>query len=128
MICQHHPAALCVNMNIRRSQSKVLEAASLGAFEQWLHTHVRRCFPEQYSLLGPLRTIAIIRYGTERAREYGLSAKNDIVTYIDMILLFDLHFDAMPWAQAILQKGEKAAGRTADALSQAAEAFLKQGA
>jgi hypothetical protein len=94
---------------IRKEQLDTLARAEAEKFEEWMHVHLKRFFPQQYETIGEPGVREVIRYAIVRAGTYGLTSKCDVCKYIDLTILFGRDFDLdlqFPWARDILRTQE----------------------
>src|SRR5579871_4593397 len=92
-------------MLVRTQQMETLSGASVDTFESRMTAHLRRCFPAKCEEMKEDGVHAVIQYGIERARGYGITAERDVCRYIDVMMVYGRDFDrdpALPWAGAIL--------------------------
>jgi len=90
---------------IRKKQMGVLEQGVLRDFGDSMVVHLERFFPQQCAVLGDDGVRETIRYGIERAKNYGLVDERDVCKYIDLMIVFGRDFDTSPktsWAGRIL--------------------------
>lgn len=67
--------------------------------------HVNRCFPQKAQSMKEAEVRETIRYGTNQAAQYAITAQRDVCKYIDLMFVFGRDFDrdpAEPWASAAL--------------------------
>jgi len=92
-------------MQIRPQQMETFSNVSQFSFEHRMEAHLRRCSPEECRKLGSDGLRETIRYGIERAKNYGIVLERDVCKYIDVMFAFGHEFDSdpeLPWASGIL--------------------------
>lgn len=104
---------------IRREQMDVLAAASREQFEENVMAHLRRVWPDDTASMSDEVLLQWVRYGAERGARYEVDTEFDVARYIDVMFLFDAHFDenpSLPWAAEILQAPHLDGRQRVDAL------------
>jgi len=92
-------------MVIHPAQMAAFSQSATERFESRMLEHLNTCFPEQCRAWGEPKVRSTIRYGTERASAYGITAQRDVCRYIDLMVLFGPDFDrdsSLPWLSAVL--------------------------
>lgn len=92
-------------LQIREEQRNVLREAVLAGFEDRMLAHFKTYYGVQCQLIGDEQTRAVIRHGTERAREYAITSQRGVCHFINLMLLLGGNFDQdvqLPWARRIL--------------------------
>jgi hypothetical protein len=87
--------------NLRKEQLKIFEAVAAKDLEQRMVAHSRERFPKQCAVLDEAGLLALVRYGVERAKSYGIVAETDVCKYIDVMFTLGKDFDRdprYPWA------------------------------
>ena len=83
----------------------VLADNAADTFEDKMAAHLNSCFPEQSKAIEETGVRETIRYGVERAGQYGITAQRDVCKYIDLMVVYGRDFDrdpGIPWAASIL--------------------------
>jgi hypothetical protein len=115
-------------LTIRKEQYAVLEKAELEKFVDQACGHVHRFFPEQFAALGDAKLRELIHFGTHSAARYGITAKGEVLKFIDLMILFGRNFDTaehLKWANQILNS-ENPSSTKIDMLITKAKKLLKE--
>lgn len=91
---------------IRKVQMEVFEKFILPAFEDEMVAHLRQFVPDHAGTIGDKRVRQLIRSGIERAKLYGLTYRNPVRFYIELMFMLGSDFDTdpqYPWAFEILK-------------------------
>lgn len=94
-------------MILKEHQLRHLGSMKEEQFEARLLRHVRRFFPGETRSLDRKALLGVCRFGTEKARAYGLRSERDLCKFINLLFVFGLEFDTsprFPWARRILGK------------------------
>ncbi|MCH9687815.1 MAG: hypothetical protein K0V04_40670 [Deltaproteobacteria bacterium] len=89
-------------MKIRCEQYARLNQA---VFEDWLVTHLRRCFPRQCAALSGDQIRVLIREGIARARDFEIIRRVDLCRYLHLMFVLGREFvddPQQPWIREIL--------------------------
>jgi hypothetical protein len=92
-------------MVIRKEQMSALAGNAAADFENRMVVHLKKCFPAECEKLQEQRVRETIRYGMDRAAQYGVKTERDVCKYIDVMMVFGRDFDQradLPWAAQIL--------------------------
>jgi len=90
---------------IRSEQMNALGSVALRAFEDEMVEHLAEFSPPLFKAVKETRIREVIRLGTTRAREYGITFQGPVRLYLELMLLFGSGFDTdpqYPWAAEIL--------------------------
>ncbi len=99
---------------IRKEQITVLHKVETEKFVNRAVVHVKEFFPKQFESLGTDKLREIVRHGIERADHYRITAKAEVLKYIDFMVLCGRDFDTAPelrWAGEILNSENPAGAR-----------------
>ena len=92
-------------LQIRKEQMKVFETQLAGQFEDRAYGHLQKCWSGKCEASGEDAVREFIRDGINRAANYGIASRRDIIVFLDVACALGQHFDADPqflWAQQIL--------------------------
>jgi hypothetical protein len=92
-------------ITIRPAQWDSLAAEAFQNFQDQVVAHIRECFPKEFSILGDSHTRLLVNMGAEASLFYEVKGKQDICSFIDLMMIFGPDFDIdpyLPWANAIL--------------------------
>ncbi len=92
-------------MIIRDEQMAAFNKAALLAFEDTMVTHLAQFSPPLFKAVKEEQLRVAIRFGIERAGEYGITFQGPVRLYLELMLLFGSHFDTdpqYPWTAEIL--------------------------
>jgi hypothetical protein len=92
-------------LTIRREQLTVFSEVEVRRFEDWTTAHLKKFFPKECAIAGDVRLRNNVQHGIARARAHGITAKRDVVKYIDLMMVFGRDFDTdkrLRWAADIL--------------------------
>jgi hypothetical protein len=90
---------------IRKEQMGVFTEIANRQFEDSMVAYVQEAFPKAFDELKELRIREIIRYGWDKARDYGLKSERGVRLYVSLMFLIGGSFDIdpqLPWAKRIL--------------------------
>jgi hypothetical protein len=93
-------------MIIRKAQMEELQKVPLLAFENEMVAHLAEFSPALYQVIKDDQMRVVVRFGIEKAEEYGLTLRGPIRLFLELMLLFGSHFDTdpqYPWAVKILK-------------------------
>ncbi|MGH9344608.1 MAG: hypothetical protein ACRD19_12720 [Terriglobia bacterium] len=91
--------------NLRKEQLKIFETVAAKEFEERALTQLREQSPALCAALGEGALVEFVRYGTERAKSYGIIAEPDVGKYLNVMLKLGKDFDRnprYPWAARTL--------------------------
>lgn len=91
-------------LTIREEQMAVFKYAAEKRFEKDTAARLQEAFPLQYKILGERAASAVVHYGIQRAREFGLQYDYEIRCYLYLIFMVGHHFTddpQFPWARNI---------------------------
>jgi hypothetical protein len=94
---------------IREAQMEVFRALTGGSFEDHLVEHLRKSFPHRAGTLDEHGLRHVIRYGMERADNYGFTKRGPSRFYIETMFILGSDFDTdpqYPWAFEVLSDQE----------------------
>ena len=92
-------------LRIRKKQEEALRASRFAEFEDAMIVHLKQFFPDACLALGNEALKEVIVQGIDRASNYGIISRRDVMLYIDIMLIIGRDFDSdpnMPWARLIL--------------------------
>jgi hypothetical protein len=93
-------------LTIRDHQLRVFEAEARARFDSWLLNHAHTYFPDRVARIGDDTALSARLFNAvARAEEAGLKATQNLVAYVNLVLLLGPTFasDArVPWAHQIL--------------------------
>ena len=92
-------------LRIRTGQMQTFEQAAMSAFELRMVNHLRTYFPWHYRMWGPETARNVVRYGIQKAQDYGFTTERDICLYLTLIATLGGNFDTdrqLSWAKQIL--------------------------
>ena len=78
---------------IRAEQMAALGAELLRGFEVRALEHVQEYFPEQCNALAAGDRREVVRYGLERARQYGFESEYDLLRFLNLMFTLGGDFD-----------------------------------
>lgn len=87
---------------IRARQLAAFERPLVESFEERMKRHLRRRFSVRLKTKSDGQLLAAIRYGTRRAKSYGIEREYDVRRYLEHMLQHGPRFDQSTWAQPIL--------------------------
>ncbi|HXG17822.1 MAG TPA: hypothetical protein VNN62_01945 [Methylomirabilota bacterium] len=93
-------------LKIRQEQLDVFGTHARRQFEEQMVTHVKQFFREQCDRLGYSKVREVVRYGIQRAEDYGITNRSAICKYLNLMFAFGQDFDKdsrFPWARSILE-------------------------
>lgn len=96
-------------LTIRQDQVEAFRQHHLQKFEDEMVEHLAKFAPEHSKLMGEPNCRRTIRFGMERASEYGFVDRGPVRFYIDLMFMFGSYFDTdpqLPWASAVLGSHE----------------------
>jgi len=94
-------------LRIRPEQLAALSQADVERFEEWATAHLMKFFPQQCGRMDAQQLRDLIRYGVRRSAAYGVTSKQDVCRYIDLMVALGRDYDKddrLPWAREILQR------------------------
>ena len=115
-------------LRIRPEQLAVFAQVETQKFEDWTITHLKRFFPRQCATLDAPQLRELVRHGIRRSTVYGITAKNEVCKYSDLMVVLGRDFDTdsrLSWAGDILNRREDPAIRVR-ALQEAAKNHLRR--
>jgi hypothetical protein len=98
-------------MIIRDQQMAVFEQAVRQNFEDEMVEHLKKFAPAHCAVIGEPSIRQVIRLGMERSQKYGLTERNSIRIYLELMVLFGSDFDTdpqVPWAGEVLKNSAAA--------------------
>jgi hypothetical protein len=105
---------------IRKEQMEVFYDATGGVFEDQLVEHFKLSAPHQFLELGEEGLRSVIKYGMDRADNYGFTMRGPSRFYVESMLILGSDFDTdpqYPWAfQVLSDQQTRDEVRRADAL------------
>lgn len=90
---------------IRATQMERLRQEGITAFETEMVSHVRRFAPRHCESLEESDIRTAIRYGMDRARTYGFTARGPVRFYLELMFMLGCDFDTdplLPWVAPVL--------------------------
>ena len=93
-------------MIIRQTQIEELKKVPMLAFENEMVAHLAEFSPALYRVIKEDQMRVVVRFGIEKAEEYGFTFRGPIRLFLELMLLFGSHFDTdpqYPWANSILK-------------------------
>lgn len=90
---------------IRKEQMETFDKFVLPAFEEEMIAHLKQFAPDHAETIGDKNVRLLIRSGIESAKQYGLTYRNPVRFYIELMFMFGSDFDTDPqyaWAGEIL--------------------------
>ena len=115
-------------LTIRREQLTVFSDVEVRRFEDWTIDHLKRFFPKECAAAGDIRLRSLVQHGILRARSHRITAKRDVVKYVDLMLVLGRDFDTdrrLRWAANILAQRSPSDYRM-QSLLRAAKLHLKK--
>ena len=94
-------------LTIRPSQLAEFSRVEVQKFKSWMLVHLNKFFPRECQSEGETQLRETIQYGIKRAASYGITSKQDVCKFIDLMVLFGRNFDTETrsrWAGEILGK------------------------
>ena len=92
-------------LRIRPEQMKVLSDNMLRQFEERVYMHLLKWRHKQCTEVGEETVRASIQEGIERAANYGITRKRNVIIFLDVMYVLCPSFDTdprFPWAREIL--------------------------
>src|SRR5262245_54088671 len=83
-------------MIIRREQMVLIERAQVQQVERGLVAGLRSFSPELTAAIGDAGTHEVVRIGITKATSYGLTQRDTVRLYVELMVLFGSHFDTDP--------------------------------
>lgn len=88
---------------LRKEQMAMFQKLETQKFVDHACLHVKEFFPSESSALGESKLRDVIQHGIKRAASFNITAKPDVLKYIDLSVLFGPDFDTQfRWADEIL--------------------------
>lgn len=94
---------------LRPPQVDALRPVHSAAFEEEFLEHLHECFPEHARALGRAGAVEVLRHGVERCMSYELHEPDEVMAYLEVMVLLGRDFDidpALPWVREILGSDE----------------------
>jgi Domain of unknown function (DUF4123) len=116
-------------LTMRETQIAAFSRIEVQKFKDWMVVHLNKFFPRECQSAGETQLRETIQYGIKRAASYGISSRQDVCKYIDLMLVFGRDFDKetrFRWASEILGKGGDS-GAKMRSLFREAKFHLRQG-
>ena len=92
-------------MLIRNEQIEILKQIPMRVFEDEMTAHLAEFSPPLFKAIREDQLRKVIRFGIDRAHQYGITFRGPIRLYLELMLLFGSYFDSdpqYPWATEIL--------------------------
>jgi hypothetical protein len=92
-------------MRIRNEQIEILKQVPMRVFEDEMTVHLAEFSPPLFNAIKEDQLRKVIRFGIDRARQYGITFRGPIRLYLELMLLLGSYFDndpQYPWATEIL--------------------------
>jgi hypothetical protein len=96
---------------LHERQLEIFSQVALKEFEDWMLANLMKFFPAQSERSGEEGVRALVRYGLERAKIYGITSGPDVCKYIHVMMVYGRDFDVDPsltWATQALQTSTSA--------------------
>jgi hypothetical protein len=115
-------------LKIRKDQMEAMDQLAVKHFEERTTEELKQSFPKHARLLGEGKLRQRVRDGFARARAYGLSSRNGLRLFVELIFLLGNSFDTDPqvsWAAQILNDSAADEATRVDRLFQKTADYLQ---
>lgn len=94
-------------LKIREEQMRILGEYMLRRFKDSVARHLRETLPKQTATMMEAELRALVDAGIEKAEIYGITAEDDVQTFLEYLVSYSHDFDINPetsWAGDILSR------------------------